>query len=97
MTKNYSVKSSAKDVLLEEYNKLLKENGFKTQIVSEKILSNVNEIVFFTKYKENLIESNVTFALWIKDNDRICISSIIYMNDKLDVGDFYSYEIIENI
>ena len=85
--------------MLEEYNKLLKENGFKTKIVKEKILRNVNEILFFTKYRENAIEPNVIFALWISENSKnnITVSSIAYMNGKLDVGDFYSYETMEKV
>lgn len=99
ITKNYKNEDIAKDSLLEEYNRLLKENGFKTKIVKEKILRNVNEIIFFTKYKELAIEPNVTFALWRTESskNKITLSSIIYMNGKLDVGDFYCYEIVENI
>lgn len=95
--KNYKSKDIAKDSILEEYNNILKENGFRTKIVEERILRNVNEILFFTKYKDRAIEPNVTFALWRKADNNITISSIIYMNGKLDVGDFYSYEEIENM
>lgn len=99
ISKKYKNEDIAKDSLLEEYNQLLKENGFKTKIVKEKILRNVDEIIFFTKYKELVIEPNVTFALWRTEssNNKITVSSIIYMNGKLDVGDFYCYEIVENI
>jgi len=97
ITKNYKSNDIAKDSLIEKYNKLLKENGFKTQIVQENILRKVNEILFFTKYKNSAIEPNVTFALWKKENDKINISSLIYMSGKLDVGDFYSYETVEDI
>ncbi|MDU3546425.1 MAG: hypothetical protein E7F83_03275 [Clostridium sp.] len=99
ISENYKSKDIAKNSLLEEYNKLLKENGFKTKIVKEKILRNVNEILFFTKYRENAIEPNVIFALWISENSKnnITVSSIAYMNGKLDVGDFYSYETMEKV
>lgn len=97
ITKNYRSNDIAKDSLIEKYNKLLIKNGFKTQIVQENILRNVNEILFFTKYKDSAIEPNVTFALWKKGNNRLNISSLIYMSGKLDVGDFYSYETIEDI
>lgn len=99
ISKNYKSKDIAKDSLLEKYNKLLKENGFKTKIVEEKILRNVNEILFFTKYRENAIEPNVTFALWRSEGrkNNITVSSITYMNGKLDVGDFYSYETMQKV
>lgn len=97
ISKKYKNEDITKDSLLEEYNQLLKENGFKTKIVKEKILRNVDEIIFFTKYKDNTIEPNVTFALWKNKKDKICVSSLIYMSRKLDVGDFYSYEIVDNI
>lgn len=97
ISKKYKNEDITKDSLLEEYNQLLKENGFKTKIVKEKILRNVDEIIFFTKYKDNTIEPNVTFVLWKNKKDKICISSLIYMSRKLDVGDFYSYEIVDNI
>lgn len=97
ISKKYKNEDITKDSLLEEYNQLLKENGFKTKIVKEKILRNVDEIIFFTKYKDNTLEPNVTFVLWKNKKDKICISSLIYMSRKLDVGDFYSYEIVDNI
>jgi len=88
---NYNGKEIVKDSELEVYNKNLKKSGFTTIVLEEEILKGVHEILFFTKDKPNLIEPGVVFALWRKNN-KLIVSSVIYVNSKLDVGAFYEYD-----
>ena len=92
---NYKTKEKSDYIKLEEYNKLLKENEFKTAITDKVILSNVSEILFFTKNKENLINPNTIFALWINEDNKIIVSNIIYFDSKINSGSFYDFEEIE--
>lgn len=92
---NYPGKERPIDCELEVYNNILKENGFTTILVEEEILKGVHEILFFTKDKPNLVEPSVVFALWRKNN-KLIVSSVIYINFKLDAESFYEYDEIRN-
>ena len=89
---NFETKENADDLELEKYNIELKKHGYNTQIVSENLFSKVREIIFFTKNKENLLNPNSTFILFLNDKNILKFSSIIHIKNYFDIGCLYDIE-----
>ncbi|HAT4218985.1 TPA: hypothetical protein I9063_002934 [Clostridium perfringens] len=89
---NFETKENADDLKLEKYNIELKKHGYNTQIISENLFSKVREIIIFTKNKDNLLNPNSSFILYINENNKVEISSIIRMNKYFDIGCLYDIE-----
>ena len=89
---NFETKENADDLKLEKYNIELKKHGYNTQILRKEIFSKVREIIIFTKSKENLLNPNSSFILYINENNKVEISSIIRMNKYFDIGCLYDEE-----
>lgn len=89
---NFETKENADDLELEKYNIELKKHGYNTQIISENLFSKVREIIFFTKNKENLLNPNSTFILFLNDKNILNFSSIIHIKNYFDIGCLYDIE-----
>ena len=89
---NFETKENADDLELEKYNIELKKHGYNTQIISENLFSKVREIIFFTKNKENLLNPNSTFILFLNDKNILKFSSIIHIKNYFDIGCLYDIE-----
>lgn len=89
---NFETKENTDDLKLEKYNIELKKHGYNTQILRKDLFSKVREIIIFTKNKENLLNPNSSFILYINDNNKVEISSIIRMNKYFDIGCLYDIE-----
>lgn len=92
---NYKGREKVENIELEKYKKLLEGDGYKTKVIEMDLLDRAKEYLFFSKIKEDLLEPNVTFLLWIDKNNNIEVSSLIYINCELNVGSIYSSEKIE--
>lgn len=89
---NFETKENTDDLKLEKYNIELKKHGYNTQILRKDLFSKVRKIIIFTKNKENLLNPNSSFILYINDNNKVEISSIIRMNKYFDIGCLYDIE-----
>ncbi|MBO3392311.1 hypothetical protein [Clostridium perfringens] len=89
---NFETKENADDFKLEKYNIELKKHGYNTQILGKKLFFEEIEIIIFTKSKENLLNPNSSFILYINENNKVEISSIIRMNKYFDIGCLYDEE-----
>lgn len=89
---NFETKEIAEDFNLEKYNIELKKHGYNTQILRKKLFFEEIEIIIFTKSKENLLNPNSSFILYINENNKVEISSIIRMNKYFDIGCLYDEE-----
>ncbi|MDU7845739.1 MAG: hypothetical protein E7J71_15650, partial [Clostridium perfringens] len=89
---NFETKENADDFKLEKYNIELKKHGYNTQILRKKLFFEEIEIIIFTKSKENLLNPNSSFTLYINENNKVEISSIIRMNKYFDIGCIYDEE-----
>ncbi|HGD0581559.1 hypothetical protein [Clostridium perfringens] len=61
-------------------------------ILRKKLFFEEIEIIIFTKSKENLLNPNSSFILYINENNKVEISSIIRMNKYFDIGCLYDEE-----
>lgn len=89
---NFETKENADDFKLEKYNIELKKHGYNTQIFRKRLFFEEIEIIIFTKSKENLLNPNSSFILYINENNKIEISSIIRMNRYFDISCLYDEE-----
>ncbi|MFH5911215.1 hypothetical protein [Clostridium perfringens] len=89
---NFETKENADDLKLEKYNIELKKHGYNTKILRKEIFSKVREIIIFTKNKENLLNPNSSFILFLNDKNILKFSSIIRMNKHFDIGCLYDIE-----
>ncbi|WP_283697462.1 hypothetical protein [Clostridium perfringens] len=89
---NFETKENADDLELEKYNTELKKHGYNTQILKKELFSKEIEMIIFTKSKENLLNPNSSFILYINENNKVEISSIIRMNKHFDIGCLYDME-----
>lgn len=89
---NFETKENADDLELEKYNTELKKHGYNTQIFKKELFSKEIEMIIFTKSKENLLNPNSSFILYINENNKVEISSIIRMNKYFDIGCLYDEE-----
>ncbi|MCJ8342443.1 MAG: hypothetical protein MJH09_06290 [Cetobacterium sp.] len=89
---NFETKENADDFKLEKYNIELKKHGYNTQILRKRLFFEEIEIIIFTKSKENLLNPNSSFILYINENNKIEISSIIRMNRYFDISCLYDEE-----
>ena len=89
---NFETKENADDFKLEKYNIELKKHGYNTQILRKKLFFEEIEIIIFTKSKENLLNPNSSFILYINENNKVEISSIIRMNKYFEIGCLYDEE-----
>ena len=89
---NFETKENADDFKLEKYNIELKKHGYNTQILRKKLFFEEIEMIISTKIKENLLNPNSSFILYINENNKVEISSIIRMNKHFDIGCLYDME-----
>lgn len=89
---NFETKENADDLELEKYNTELKKHGYNTQILRKELFSKEIEMIIFTKSKENLLNPNSSFILYINENSKVEIASIIRMNEEFDIACLYNEE-----
>ncbi|MBI6068548.1 hypothetical protein H8K15_10805 [Clostridium perfringens] len=89
---NFETKENADDLNLEKYNIELKKHGYNTQILRKKLFFEEIEIIIFTKNKDNLLNPNSSFILYINENNKVEISSIIRMNKEFNIACLYNEE-----
>ncbi|MCX0368314.1 hypothetical protein, partial [Clostridium perfringens] len=89
---NFETKENADDLKLEKYNIELKKHGYNTQILRKNLFFEEIEIIIFTKNKENLLNPNSSFVLYMNDNNKVEISSIIRMNKEFNIACLYNEE-----
>ena len=89
---NFETKENADDFKLEKYNIELKKHGYNTQILRKNLFFEEIEIIIFTKNKENLLNPNSSFVLYMNDNNKVEISSIIRMNKEFNIACLYNEE-----
>ena len=89
---NFETKENADDLKLEKYNIELKKHGYNTQILRKNLFFEEIEIIIFTKNKENLLNPNTSFILYINENNKVEISSIIRMNKEFNIACLYNEE-----
>lgn len=89
---NFETKENADDLKLEKYNIELKKYGYNTQILRKNLFFEEIEIIIFTKNKENLLNPNSSFILYINENNKVEISSIIRMNKEFNIACLYNEE-----